>query len=52
MWDSVRVKDGVRSISDGNDILSAMYSSGDRRWFLCSSRYEVLSGFGAPRNIR
>ena len=52
MWNSVRVKDGVRSSSEGNDIVSAIYAAAQRRWFLCSSRYEVLRGIGAPRNIR
>jgi hypothetical protein len=52
MWDSIHIKDGARSFSDGNDIMSAIYSGSDRRWFLCASRYQVTKTIGAIRSIR
>jgi hypothetical protein len=52
MWDSIHIADGKRSFTDGNDILAAIYSKPDKRWFLCASRYEVLQTLGLQRNIR
>jgi len=52
LWDSVKLSDGSRSFSSGNDIIAAAYSVPDKRWFLCASRYQVLKTIGAARSIR
>lgn len=45
-WDSIDVRTKARGSVDGNDFLSAIYSSADSRWWLCSSDYQahLLSG--------
>lgn len=52
MWDSVRVVDGNRGVTRGDDIISAAYSTQESRWWLCSSRYRPYSTIGAYRFIR
>ena len=51
-WDSIRLKDGARGTTDGDDILAAAYSGPEERWWLCSSRYYVHSLTGVLRSIR
>jgi hypothetical protein len=52
MWDSTRISSGSRSVTRGNDIVTAAYAAVDSRWWLCSSRYWEESSSGAYRYIR
>lgn len=51
-WDSIEIATGKRSFSSGNDIIAAAYSTSEKRWWLCSSRYEILSLIGVRPSIR
>jgi hypothetical protein len=51
-WDSVEIATGKRGASSGNDIVAAAYSKVEKRWWLCASRYRVLTSIGATRTIR
>jgi hypothetical protein len=51
-WDSVKISSGARGASSGNDIIAAAYSKVEQRWWLCASRYQILTSIGARRSIR
>ena len=45
-WDAIDLRDQSRGSVDGTDFISAVYSSADARWWLCSSDYQGRSVSG------
>jgi hypothetical protein len=45
-WDAIDLRDQTRGAVDGTDFISAVYSSADARWWLCSSDYQGHSVSG------
>ena len=52
LWDSVNVVTGARTFSSGTDIIAASYSKAEKRWWLCASRYQIVTVIGARPSIR
>ena len=50
LWDSKKKSTGERTLSNGNDIIAAAYSTKDSRWYLCASDYDSFSPL-APSHI-
>lgn len=44
-WNSTDKRTGVTAPTSGLDHISAVYSTADSRWWLCSSQYEHLGSF-------
>jgi hypothetical protein len=51
-WDSIKIATGERSFSSGNDIIAAAYSTAEKRWWLCASRYQIFTIIGARPSMR
>ena len=49
-WDSLHKPSGSRSTSNGDDIIAAVYSVKDSRWWLCASDYRSVTTL-APTHI-
>jgi hypothetical protein len=46
-WDSIDLQTNVRGITQGNDIIAAVYAAADARWWLCASNYQSFDAFAA-----
>ncbi|PYR88702.1 MAG: hypothetical protein DMF84_27470 [Acidobacteria bacterium] len=53
-WDSIDLRDNARRSVDGTDIVAAIYSPVDVRWWLCASNYDghLVQGVGPSFYIR
>jgi hypothetical protein len=50
LWDSRKKSNGARSLTNGNDIIAAVYSTKDTRWYLCASDYDSFTPL-APSSL-
>jgi hypothetical protein len=48
VWNSTDQRNKVTLTTTGTDLLTGAYSAADRRWWLCSSRFQGTSSFGHP----
>jgi hypothetical protein len=46
VWNSTDKRNGITLTTRGTDLLTAAYSVTDRRWWLCSSRFQGTSSLG------